>query len=67
MLVGVAPSLIPTLWNIHCKYIRWEYDQITAIHSTTTIFHCNVPLQLNIPIATITYPKNSSKLMVEYY
>ena len=51
---------------LHCKYLRRKYDQIAAIGRTSTVIRCNVPLQLNIPIETIRYPKISSKLIVKY-
>ena len=49
----------------HCKYIRLNYDGITVYHRTSTIFRCNVPLQLNIPIATVRYTKIYSDMIVK--
>ena len=49
----------------HCKYLRPNYDGITVYHRTSTIFRCNVPLQLNIPIATIRYTKIYSDMIVK--
>ena len=53
------------LLKLHCKYLRPNYDGITAYHRTSTIIHCNDPLQLNIPIATIRYTKNYSGMIVK--
>ena len=50
---------------MHCKYIRSNYDGITVYHRTSTIFRCNVPLHLNIPIAKIRYPKIYSDMIVK--
>ena len=51
--------------NIHCKYIWSNYDGITIYHRTSTIFRCNVPLFLNIPITKIRYPNFYSDMIVE--
>ena len=51
--------------NVHCKYIRSNYDGITVYHCTSTIFRCNVPLHLNIPIAKVRYPKIYSDMIVK--
>ena len=54
-----------TKYIVHCKYIRSNYDGITVYHRTSTIFRCNVPLHLNIPIAKIRYPKIYSDMIVK--
>ena len=51
--------------RVHCKYLRPNYDGITVYHHTFTIFRCNFPLQLNIPIATIRYTKIYSDMIVK--
>ena len=51
--------------RLHCKYIRRNYDGITVYRRTSTIFHCNVPLQLNILIVSIRYPKIYSDMIVK--
>ena len=51
--------------STHCKYIQSNYDGITVYHRTSTIFRCNVPLHLNIPIAKIRYPKIYHDMIVK--
>ena len=51
--------------HVHCKYIRSNYDGIAVYHRTSTIFRCNVPLHLNIPIAKVRYPKIYSDMIVK--
>ena len=50
---------------LQCKYIWSNYGGITVYHNTSTIFRCNVPLHLNIPIAKVRYPKIYSDMIVK--
>ena len=58
-------KILKTLLVVHCKYLRPNYDGTTGYHRTSSIIRCNVPLPLNIPIATITYSKIYSGMIVK--
>ena len=62
LLLAVATTFTK---KIHCKYLWPNYDGITVYHRTSTIFRCNVPLHLNIPIAKDRYPKIYCDMIVK--
>ena len=47
--------------QIYTIELRWNY----SLSSYLSIFRCNVPLHLNIPIAKVRYPKIYSDMIVK--